>query len=330
VATKTVTTREYDPKQVFKDSMLSALSFGTSGGDGKVEVSRVVETRAKIFDGFMRLDENYETVPPARCIRIASFSPITPVPRPEGGGGTINLDPVGDFFHNDAGQKESWLSYAVLLGYTRTNQGLVEMMTNFFQMALIAEWDAIWYRNVAPRIYNRIMALLRCTLTTFDVSSLNTYDGPGERAVRASFEADVTRTRADVTEITFLAESAAARALSKSLMVFRFRSIRVHYSTAHYNGILFSGALTGDILDETGSTIRCPPTAAEKRNPRREDRFLAQKLVTHLNRNLEYYNRVIWTTMDAQRRYLLLDGFKIETFVSRLLSPFPPLSSRSP
>lgn len=38
VATKTVTTREYDPKQVMKDAVLTALTFGLGGGDGKVDV----------------------------------------------------------------------------------------------------------------------------------------------------------------------------------------------------------------------------------------------------------------------------------------------------
>jgi hypothetical protein len=99
-------------------------------------------------------------------------------------------------------------------------------------------------------------------------------------------------------------------------MASRFDAVRMYYSTAHYNGTLFAGPFSGDVLDDLGATIKCPPTEAEKRNPRKEDRFLTQTLITHLNRNIEYYNRVLRSSMDSQRRFLLFDGFKIETFVS--------------
>src|SRR5262249_7762217 len=63
-----------------------------------------------------------------------------------------------------------------------------------------------------------------------------------------------------------------------------------------------------------GTKLFIPENSEEKRNPRREDRYLAAKLVDHLNSNLEYYNKVLWYNLDPDRRYMLLDGFTIQVF----------------
>jgi hypothetical protein len=47
----------------------------------------------------------------------------------------------------------------------------------------------------------------------------------------------------------------------------------------------------------------------ELRRPREEDKEYANSLLKHLNDHLEHYHRAIWVSMDAQRRYMLLDGF---------------------
>ena len=55
--------------------------------------------------------------------------------------------------------------------------------------------------------------------------------------------------------------------------------------------------------------IATPLSAQEKRNPREEDKYLSRLLIEHLNANLEYYHKAIWSRLDADRRYMLLDGF---------------------
>lgn len=37
-------------------------------------------------------------------------------------------------------------------------------------------------------------------------------------------------------------------------------------------------------------------------------------MTAHLNSHLEYYNKVLWYNLDSDRRYLLLDGFQIQTY----------------
>jgi hypothetical protein len=59
-----------------------------------------------------------------------------------------------------------------------------------------------------------------------------------------------------------------------------------------------------------GATLYTPLDEWEQRAPRREDVRLSAELIDHLNANLEYYHRAIWWTMDANRRYMLLDGYE--------------------
>ena len=68
------------------------------------------------------------------------------------------------------------------------------------------------------------------------------------------------------------------------------------------------------------ATIHVPLDAWEQRNPRKEDRRLANELISHLNDNLEYYHHAIWWAMDPNRRYLLLDGFRAPNSNGRSLA----------
>lgn len=81
------------------------------------------------------------------------------------------------------------------------------------------------------------------------------------------------------------------------------------YRAAHSGAVLFDAPR---LLDDLGAgdpaTVPTPLTQAEKRDPRAEDRRLADRLVAHLNDHLEHYHQAIWINLDAQRRYMLLDG----------------------
>lgn len=45
-----------------------------------------------------------------------------------------------------------------------------------------------------------------------------------------------------------------------------------------------------------------------------EDGVLERTLIDHLNSTLEHYNKALWLNLDADRRYLLLDGFNIQVY----------------
>ena len=84
---------------------------------------------------------------------------------------------------------------------------------------------------------------------------------------------------------------------------------RVRYRTEHITALLFNHRR---LLDDIGLgdpvVIPTPLSRYEQRNPREDDRDHADRLVAHLNAHLEYYHQAIWVSLDAQRRYMLLDA----------------------
>ncbi|MBX9950193.1 MAG: hypothetical protein K2Y39_13580 [Candidatus Obscuribacterales bacterium] len=84
---------------------------------------------------------------------------------------------------------------------------------------------------------------------------------------------------------------------------------RISYRTDHFESELFN---LSQIDNELGAfddvLISTPLTVPELRNPREEDKQLKTQLLEHLNADIEYYHRAIWSNMDAQRRFMLLDG----------------------
>lgn len=89
-------------------------------------------------------------------------------------------------------------------------------------------------------------------------------------------------------------------------------SAKVRYQTPNLIALLFNEPrVLNDLRPNDPVTISTPLTRAEARNPRQEDRDLADKLVRHLNDNLEYYRQAIWAGLDSERRFILLDGMLI-------------------
>ena len=84
---------------------------------------------------------------------------------------------------------------------------------------------------------------------------------------------------------------------------------RIRYDTAHLRHVLFDAPhIDNDLARAASIVVATPLDPDERRDPRADDRRLADRLVRHLNENVEYYHQAIWLSMDAARRYLLLDG----------------------
>ncbi|GJF03058.1 hypothetical protein [Pseudonocardia sp. D17] len=83
------------------------------------------------------------------------------------------------------------------------------------------------------------------------------------------------------------------------------------YRTAHRSDHLFRDQrIRNDLSGIDDVVVHTPLNTEELRNPRREDQELAARLLAHLNDNIEFYHKVIWTTMTPERRFLLLDRIK--------------------
>lgn len=84
---------------------------------------------------------------------------------------------------------------------------------------------------------------------------------------------------------------------------------KARYQTEHKQFVLFDEPRILNDLSATDAVYIATPTSwAETRNPREEDRQLADRLVAHLNNHLEWYHQVIWAWLDPERRFMLLDG----------------------
>ncbi len=87
------------------------------------------------------------------------------------------------------------------------------------------------------------------------------------------------------------------------------QSGKLRYQSPHSTGLLFnSSRILDDLRTGDPVVISTPVSRWELRNPRDEDRTLADRLVAHLNQHLEFYHQAIWVSLDEQRRYMLLDS----------------------
>ncbi len=319
ITTKTTTTQEIDPiataKQAVHDSIAAGLTGGLSllftgppGTNIQYNTSETqVQVKQAIFDAFMTLDANFQSVPPSQCIRVTNFDPKSI----SFGGITVPISGL-DFFLDGIVDKDLWTAYATLLDYSDGDRPrVIKMLDYYFKGRLISEWDDIFYNEIVPVIFNKIVASLKITEISADFTSETKYRG-GERLIRLYLNGTTSKKRSQLPQqLKMLTTSQSVKALKDSVLL-NIENMRITYSTSHYNGLLFSGNINDDLLDDT--TVFIPENSEEKRNPRREDRYLAAKLIGHLNSHLEYYNKALWYSLDPDRRFMLLDGFNIQVF----------------
>ncbi|AYB33511.1 DUF4056 domain-containing protein [Chryseolinea soli] len=305
VISKTVSREVSDDRSNAKSAMLALMTGGLSfllGSDGTYTETEEVLTRGKIFDAFMQLDANYETVPPAQCIRVVNFQTFSI----KIGNTTFPISPV-DFFQNGIVDKKLWDTYATILGYFNT----IDMLDYYFKGRLIAEWDDIYYNDLAPMVFDKIVNTIKMDYINTDMTSTTRYKG-GERVIRINFNGTTSKRRMDFPiTMQLYCNSPTVKAL-KDMVTLTIENVRIAYSTPHFNGLLFSGYAGDDLLD--GTTLYIPESAEEKKDPHKEDKYLVQKLIEHLNSNLEHYNKSLWQNLDPDRRYMLLDGFNIQIY----------------
>jgi hypothetical protein len=343
ITTQTFTTKEIDPEATAaanldfarrmaeysaKQAAIAPLTFGLSlivdppphpPGLQYTTTQHEVLVRQAIFDAFMSLDANYQSVPPAECIRVVNFKPPA----------TISIGPLGsisptfsilDFFADNDDDKKQWTIYANLLGYT----DVLTMLNAYFKGNLISEWDAIFYNDIAPLIFEKIVSDITLSEFSTDFSSETKYKG-GERVIRLNLTGSTSKKRNQLPQqLNLTVRDQKFRDL-KNYITFNVENLTISYSTAHYNGVLYSGNVNDDLFDDTGAALFIPENAEEKRSPRKEDAYLVYKLLEHLNSSIEYYNKALWYNLDPDRRFMLLDGFNIQNFNDFGL----PIGSRS-
>jgi len=277
---------------------LKALAVGFLAADGVT----ITMDAQKIINEYITIDANFRSLPPSKAIRVIKFD--------------------GYFFEEGGNDKKQWLAYSDLLG-----KPLMDMLEYYFKDRLISEWDNIFYNDIAPVLFERIVEKIKIgTFSALDFSSERKYKG-GNALMRINLRGNGSNKKRNEIESIRVELNTISNVniglfgliipnfyrLTNDLITLNVNRLTIRYSTSHYNGILYSGGLGNDDLID-GTEIFTPENANEKRNPRKEDKYLALKLIEHLNSNLEHYNKVLWRNLDPDRRYMLLDGFRIETY----------------
>ncbi len=316
IVNKIVTHEEVDYVATAKAAAWTAgLSF-LFGGPSMKTVSDVIQVKAQLFDAYMQMDPTYESVPPAQCMRVTSFQQSSVIVD----GHSVPVSGV-DFFGNDILDKQLWEAYAALLGFT----DVFVFLDTYFRGRLIAEWDTIYYNDIAPALYERIVKNLSFVGAINDkkegigpgiggsFTPLGRYTG-GEVSMDINVRASTKLTRKDMGEqmkdLTLYGNKKIADIRSPATLM--LEHLTLTYSTPHFTGILFDGYVGDDLQD--GAKFDIPESLQDKRNPILEDAYIAGKLIDHLNSNVEYYNKILWYNLDTDRRYMLLDGFNVQIF----------------
>ena len=274
--------------------------------------SETLIENARIFDSFMRLDADFQTKKPADSIRVMNFSPV-PIETVDADNNQINITVSGedDFFDGDVVDRQMWENYAELLGHSN----VLEMLNNYFRGALISEWDYIFKNQILPNVFEEIVKTIRIESINWDLSNTSDYKG-GERRIRIRItDGTYSGSRNSLPErLKIDSSSSVVRRLDTGFVRLDIESVRIDYETEHYQGLLFSGYKGDDLLDTEGTQLYIPLTSNDKRNPKLEDEYIVHELIEHLNSNIEYYNKILWTNLDPDRRFMLLDGFNIQTY----------------
>jgi len=316
----TAVTRQVTDAASLKDSFIKSvftLGFSLFGDDGSRTETEIKDLPTKIVDAFIQIDDNFASVPPAQAIRVKTFAPFTVDGQQHS---------AMDYTHSSPIDTTMWKNYAYLLGYT---DGPVpaeqQMMTYYFEGQLLSEWNTIWNQSIAPELYKAFLKTVTLNVGG-SLTTLDNYYG-GERYMTAYVSGSATsQRRKDITAtgIKIKCNSSKLLSISSSPVTFVLISMNLTYDTAHYHGTLWSGTIDANVLEVSsgsssvpvsdGISRPAPERADEKRNPKKEDVYMGNRLLQHLNSNMEYYNRVLWSGLDANRRFMLLDGFQIETF----------------
>ena len=205
---------------------------------------------------------------------------------------------------------EQWGFYAPITGMGA--QGVLET-----QLAGSNYNAAVFDKVVAPRIAQELLNHLTLAMqgpnghlnpVACDLTVLSSYRSGALHQVRFRSRAVHGLTRAQVSALVVAVPDGV---FLPSDSVVRLESARARYRTAHYTSALASPyQVRDDLLSGDPAYVDTPLTQDEMRNPRHDDKVVTKRLLQHLNEQLEYYHRAIWWRMDAERRFMMLDGFE--------------------
>jgi hypothetical protein len=267
----------------------------------------IVDLRPK-FDSLARMTESWvnSDLPVARyaddAVRAISgelWVQIS-IPKPAD-------DPNNDYL--DA----AWVPYDQLLGNPTTRK---DTWTRYLGNTLPEARPEIWNSRLAPPIARRLMDHLSVevsadegatwTAVSLDATLVTPFSQNGQLLVTFRSDGPISGiTRAGITRVRV--EVSGISVPTQVEVIAQAGSMR--YSTDHLSSSLFDDyRIQNDLSTSDPAEVDTPLTKFEKSNPRQKDVKEAKLLLDILNERVELFHRIIWLTMDPNRRYMFLDG----------------------
>jgi hypothetical protein len=209
----------------------------------------------------------------------------------------------------------TWGPYQQLLG-AASAAALQDIWTRFMGVAQPADRPDVWNTRLAPVVARRMVDQMVVELglpdgtysapVNLDLTLVSPYR-PGAMLL-ATFRA------AGAMPALARAQVARVRLGFPPNMVPAQVETTVQSGSMRYRTDYATRALFADyrILNDLGSSdaveIPTPLDRTEKNDPRQGDRRLVRTLLDILNEHVEFMHRVIWLSMDPNRRFMFLDG----------------------
>lgn len=194
----------------------------------------------------------------------------------------------------------------------------------FLKPASLTLRDAVFQARLGNRIVRKLLDRMRFRILDasgaaisglpLEASLLSRFHSgvPATVSLRLSSPTAVPRERIEYLQIVINDEENGVSVLPENIDIV-IRSGKINYRTRHFSGPLFTYTnINNDLNAGDGVLLYCGPTAAELRNPKQDDVDLVNRLIRHLNDNLEYYHNHMFQTMPRQRLFMLLDGVKLK------------------
>lgn len=269
-----------------------------------------VEALRPHFDALQRESEGWRSIdyPVARFadddLRELSgeFWLSMSIPRP--------VDTADNDYDNNA-----WQAYAGLLGVSSVTD-VREIWTRYMSVVLPQDRGEVWNNRLAPAIARRLVDNITVELWLEGSST------PTAVALDSTLVNPFAQNASLLASFRTLTELSGVKRAQISRVRFRFASLVVptqvdtmvisgslRYRTDHIAHAFFEDMHIQNDLGQTDFVeISVPLDKLEKNNPRQTDQRRVRLLLAILNERLEYFHRILWLTMDPNRRYLFLDG----------------------
>jgi hypothetical protein len=208
-----------------------------------------------------------------------------------------------------------WAPYGDLLN-ALSQSSREDIWKRYLGGALPAQRAEIWNQRLAPAIARRLIDHVTvevspddgATFTNIGLDStlVTPFTQNGQLLMTIRSSGNVTGiTRAGITRVR-LGIGGLSVPVQVEMIV---QSGSMRYRTDFVTGDLFDDyRIQNDLSTADQAEIATPLTKFEKSNPRQSDRKEARLLLDILNERVEFFHRLIWLTMDANRRYMFLDG----------------------